>query len=56
MRTSQISLLFLAASAAAPVFAAPLPYVIIFAAVVTPLTCQFSTVTQMRALMVQAMS
>ena len=34
MRTSQISLFFLAASAAAPVFAAPLPYVIIFAAVV----------------------
>jgi hypothetical protein len=44
MRASHIALLSLAASTAAPVFAAPLSYVVIFMAAMTPLTCRFSTV------------
>jgi hypothetical protein len=38
MRASHVALLSLAASTAAPVFAAPLPYIVIFMAVMTPLT------------------
>ena len=45
MRASHIALLSLAASTAAPVFAAPIRYVIIFTYVMTPLTRRFSTVT-----------
>ena len=51
MHASNVALLVLAASAAAPALAAPLLYVLACsAAVMTPLICQLSTVTPMGAL------
>lgn len=49
MRAFHIALLSLAASAVAPVFAAPIPYVVIFTArvVVTPLTLSDSQLEQL---------
>ncbi len=55
MHASYVALLALAASTAAPVFAAPLPYIASFSAVMTPLTLRVSTVISTRALRMVAL-